>query len=115
MPVIDVRAASAREHELPQVQIPATNAGVLAELPNLKRTAHGQQYVSALVVNGATAYVELLDNTGRVVRVEAGQPWDADLRSTGPDGAVGVDWLAVRPSANITAGQVTVTPTVKEP
>lgn len=116
MPILDVRQAGSDEHELPQVQIPATNAGVLAELTNLKRTAAGQQYVEALVVNASAAYIEVLDNAGRLFRVESGQPFEVDLRSTLPDGSVvGVDWLAIRPSGNITAGQVTVTPTVKEP
>lgn len=108
MPVIDVRVPGANERELRQVSIPATNAGIVAQLADLANIGTGAKYIGALVVNAASDFVTVLDNAGRSFVVQAGQPFDADFEP-------GVTWLGIMPNSNITAGQVSVVPRIREP
>jgi hypothetical protein len=108
VPVIDVRVAGEDEYELTPVLVPATNAGVVAEMADLAREGGGRKYIGALVTNASSGVVFLLDNLGRKFPVQAGQPADCGLEP-------GCTWIGVMPDAgnNITAGQVTVIATVR--
>jgi hypothetical protein len=100
------------EYELPAIEVPATNDGVVYALPDLKANGMGEEYVFVSLHNGSAYAGRLQDATGRKWHVKSGQPFEFDLEVLGR----GVKYLSWVPAGgNIGAAEVVIIPTIRRP